>query len=90
MNLEDKVENHFRIDIKQKKALEKIGVHAGLEGERIGKDEVLEVLLAQLAREETPRLVAELRDALVYQPLVDRVVEVHRGDASPPLYSVKD
>jgi len=36
-----------------------------------------ELVLGQLAREEAPRLVAELRHALVDDALVDFVVEIH-------------
>ena len=36
-----------------------------------------ELVFGELAGEVAPRLVAELRDALVNQPLVDMVVEVH-------------
>ena len=35
--------------------------------------------------EEAPRLVAELRDALVDEPLVDLVVLIHGRDSSPGL-----
>src|ERR1044071_6810738 len=36
-----------------------------------------ELVLAQLAVEEAPCLVAELRHPLVHQPVVDLVVDVH-------------
>jgi len=38
-----------------------------------------EFLLAELACEEAPGLVAELCDALVYEALVDVVVAVHKA-----------
>ncbi len=37
----------------------------------------LEFVLGELAREETPRLVAKLRDTLIHERLVDGVVAVH-------------
>ena len=42
-----------------------------------------EVVVGQLPGEEAPRLVAELRDALLHEPLVDRVVAIHGADCRP-------
>ncbi len=50
-----------------------------LDVEAVAQAQRLELVLAQLAREEAPRLVAELRDPLVHEGLVDGVVAVHRA-----------
>ena len=44
----------------------------------------LEVVVGDLAGEESPGLVAKLRDALFHEPLIDRVVAIHGGDCRPP------
>ncbi len=49
-----------------------------LDVEPVAQPQRLELLLRKLAGEEAARLIAELPDALVYQALVDLVVEVHR------------
>ena len=48
-----------------------------LDVEAVAQPQRAELVLGELAVEEAPRLVAELRDALVHQALVDFVVEVH-------------
>ena len=41
-----------------------------------------ELVLAERAGQETARLVAELRDALLHQPLINVVVDVHAATRS--------
>src|SRR6266480_1656405 len=48
-----------------------------LDVQAVAQPQRAEIVLAQLAGEEAPRLVAELLHALVHDALVDRVVEVH-------------
>ncbi len=48
-----------------------------LDVQPVAQAQGLELVLGELAREEAARLVAELRDALVDDRLVDGVVAVH-------------
>ena len=45
--------------------------------EAISKPQVLELLVVELAAQESARLVAKLRDALVDEGVVDRIVSIH-------------
>jgi len=56
-----------------------------LDVEPVPEPQSLELLLRQLARQEAPRLVAELANPVVHQALVDLVVAVHRGSFGPLL-----
>ena len=51
-----------------------------LDVEPIAKAQRPEFVLGELTRKETPRLIAELRDALIYERLIQLIVAVHAGN----------
>ena len=54
-----------------------------LDVQAVAQPQRTEVVLGELPGEEALRLVAELRDALLDEPLIDRVVPIHAGDSRP-------
>ena len=50
-----------------------------LDVQAVAQAQRLEVVVGDLPGEEALRLVAELRDALLHEPLIDRVVPIHGG-----------
>jgi hypothetical protein len=58
-----------------------------LDIQAVTQAKVTEFILAQLARQKTPGLVAELCDALLYQRFVDYVIPIHAATIRPaPLF----
>ena len=51
-----------------------------LDVQAVTQPQGLEIVVGQLPGEEPPRLVAELRDALLHEALIDRIVAIHGGD----------
>ena len=49
-----------------------------LDVEAILQAQRAELVVGELAGEEAARLVAKLGDALLHQPLIDRIVDIHR------------
>jgi hypothetical protein len=54
-----------------------------LDVQTVAQSQRLELVFAQLARDEAARLVAELCHPLIHERLIDGVVSIHR----PRLYS---
>jgi hypothetical protein len=51
-----------------------------LDVQAVTQPQGFEIVVGQLAREKAARLIAELRDALLDEPLIDGVVPIHAGD----------
>ena len=61
-----------------------------LDVQAVAQAQRAELFLRELAGHEAARLVAELRDPLVHQALIELVIDVHGSDRSWRAYDYKD